>query len=93
MIRFNREVIIDKHYKVSLKEFMSNYYSGAIIDSKDLRRVVMIYVKSVINSGNMSWVFDVPYIEGMDIEKDKDVEKMIRASQKADKKKKEGFTL
>tara|TARA_R110000851_G_C12840410_1_gene541680 strand:+ start:333 stop:614 length:282 start_codon:yes stop_codon:yes gene_type:complete len=92
MISFTREVIVDKLYEVSIKEFMGTYYSAAMFDYEDGKKV-LIYVKSVINSGNMSWVFDVPYIKGMDINEDKDVEKMIRSWYKSENKNKEEFTL
>jgi len=92
MISFSREIIVDKYYEVSIKEFMSNYYAGAIPDYED-GSVICIYVNSTINNSNMSYVFDIPYIEGMDISEDKDVEKMIRAWHKKCNKDKEGFTL
>lgn len=89
MISFSREVIVDKYYEVSIKEFMANYYAGAMPDYED-GSVICIYVNSTINNSNMSWVFDVPYIEGMDTNEDKDVEKMIRAwHNKVNKDKKE----
>ena len=92
MISFSREVIVDKYYEVSIKEFMGRFYSGADYDYRDKSKV-LIYVKSATNSGNMSYVFDVPYMEGMDLYEDKDVEKMIRAWHKKCNQDKEGFTL
>tara|TARA_R110000787_G_scaffold87911_4_gene186966 strand:+ start:3886 stop:4164 length:279 start_codon:yes stop_codon:yes gene_type:complete len=92
MISFRREVIVDKYYEKSIKDFMANYYAGAMPDYED-GSIIRIYVNSTINNGNVSYVFDVPYMEGMDTNEDKDVEKMIRAWYKKCNKDKEGFTL
>ena len=77
MLTFSREVIVERQYKVSLKEFMGHYYAGAMFDNSD-SSIVIIYVHSGTGRGNMSYVFDVPYIKGMDLDEPKDVAKLIR---------------
>ncbi len=92
MIRFSRTEKREINYSVSLRDFMDNYYAGADIDNSD-DQVVIIYVHCKVNTGNMTYVFDVPLVEGKDIDNDKHVEQMIRNHQKEAKAKLTSFTL
>ena len=76
MIEFNREVIVEREYKVSAKTFMGLYFASCDIDYNDPTKLI-IYVHSGINVGNMSYAFDVPYIDGLDINNLTHVKRMI----------------
>jgi len=92
MIQFNREEVVDRAYNVGYQEFMSRYYSAAMIDNQD-PNVVIIYVHSGLDTGNMSYVFDVPLIRGCDVDDVDDVKQMIMSHFRAERKTKEDFKL
>ena len=55
---------------------MTYHYREAAIDY-DNEGIVLIYVDSAIQHGNIAFAFEVPMIKGLDVNNKEDVRKMI----------------
>ncbi len=75
MIIFDREETRWVSYDVTIDEFMLEHYAEAAHDPEG--GTLLIYVRNLRISGYITYVFDVPMIEGLDPDNKDDVKRMI----------------
>ena len=79
-IKVETEQLVTKTHTFSLKGFMGRAYEAAEFKWKN-PDIVCIYIKTHVE-GHMAYAFEVPYIDGVDLDNKSDVKKMIKKGYK-----------
>ena len=83
MLEFFKEVVVQKSYKVSVKDFMENHFYEANVFGKELD----VYVRSSITNGYITSVISVPLLPTeihLDFNEKDNVAKVLRRYAKED---------